>query len=460
MTQIDTLAKFGPTFQTKAIAVMLTDKTFLDQAQDIIDDKHFELDAHSWIVGRILWYFGEYRDIPSMEVFKKEVDKIHGNDVLKTSVIQSLKEVYKNTTASDISYIKDEFLTFCKNQALKNAILKAADKLQRGDYDGIKSIVDKAMTAGQERNFGHNWKEDVEKRAVHLARDTVATGWEVIDQIMDGGLAAGELGVIVAPPGIGKSWGLAHIGKAALQNGRKIVHYTFELNENYLGLRYDTLFTGIEPNKIKDNVEQVRKAIESITGEVIIKNYPTRTVSTTALRAHLDRLESTGYIPEVVIVDYGDLMRSTDKSNARWEELGIVYEDLRGLAGELGVPIWTASQSQRASLNDDIIEAGRIAESFNKIMTADFVMSISRKLADKVANTARIHIMKNRFGPDGLTFPALADFVSGKFEIYDENSAEGVRIKRQMSDGDNILKNLLHKKMIEFSVEEDDNDLG
>jgi hypothetical protein len=107
-------------------------------------------------------------------------------------------------------------------------------------------------------------------------------------------------------------------------------------------------------------------------------------------------------------------------------------------------------------LNDDVIEAGRIAESFSKIMTADFIMSISRKLADKVSNTARIHVMKNRFGPDGLTFPALVNFVEGKFEIYDENSADGVRIKKQMSDGDNILKTLLQKKMMEFSVEKED----
>lgn len=451
MTQ-DNLSKFGTMFQTKAISVMLVDKQFLDQAIDIIDPKHFESEYHAWIVEKILWYFSTYKNLPSMEVFKKELDKIENKDTLKIGITASLKEVYKSTQSSDITYIKDEFLVFCKNQALKNAILKSADKLQNGDYDSIKVLIDKAMNAGQERNYGHNWKMDIEKRVTHNVRNTIPTSWSVINQLMDGGLGAGELGVIVAPPGIGKSWALGSIGTAAMKAGRKVLHYTLELNEDYLGLRYDTLITGHEPKQIKNHINEVKLAIQNITGELILKYYPTRTASALTLRAHIDRLESTGFEPDLIIVDYGDLMRPTERGDARYQDLGIIYEDLRGLAGEYKVPLWTASQSQRSSLNDDVIEADKIAESFNKIMTADFILSISRKLSDKVSNTARGHIIKNRFGPDGITMPAFVDFIHGKFELYDENSAEGIRMKKQMQDGDNILKNLLNKRLVDYST--------
>lgn len=459
MSNGDNLSKFGITFQTKAISVMLTDRSFLDQAQDIIEPKHFESDAHKWIVEKIMWYFDTYKDIPSMEVFKKEMDKenIKDNDY-KVNLVQSLKDVYKNSEASDIRYIKDEYLEFCRNQAFKGAILKAADQLQSGNYDKIKTLVDKAMHAGQERNYGHNWKEDIAQRLVHVARETVPTGWQVINQIMDGGLAAGELGVIVAPPGIGKSWGLVSLGRHAVENGKKVLHYTLELNENYLGLRYDTMFTGYEPNQVRHHMDEVRTAISKITGELIIKYYPTRSVTSHSFAAHIERLMSTGFEPDLILVDYADLLRPSEKADARYQELGIVYEDLRGMGGQFKIPVWTASQSQRSSMKDDVIEGDKIAESFNKIMTADFLMSISRKMADKVSSTARIHIIKNRFGPDGMTFPAHVNFVEGKFDIYDEESAEGIRIKKQMQEGDNVVKTLLQKKLLQFRNEQDESD--
>lgn len=455
---IDNLAKFGTGFQTKAISVILTNPAFLEQIHDIIDARHFESEAHYWIVDRVSWYFSNYRTPPSMEVFKAELDKMPSNDALRTGVITALKDIYRNADSTDLQYVQDEYLTFCRNQALKNAIYKSVDKLKQGDFDGIKKVIDKAMTAGQERNVGHNWRTDIEKRLIKAARTVVPTEWDVINKIMDGGLAAGELGIVVAPAGVGKSWALCAIGKAALIRGKSVLHYTLELNENYLGLRYDTLITGFEPNMVKHHIDQVKLAIQSITGELLIKYYPTKSASVNTLRAHMERIITTGFKPDIVIVDYGDLLHGTEKSESNWQELGAIYQELRGLAGEFEVPIWTASQSQRSSVNSEIIEGDKVAESFSKIMIGDFIISISRKMGDKLGNTARIHIIKNRFGPDGITFPASVNFVEGKFAIYDENSAEGIRVKRQMQGGEEAVKQQLHKKMydLNFSKEKDE----
>jgi replicative DNA helicase len=380
-----------------------------------------------------------------------------------------LKDAYQNVDAVDLKYVSDEFLTFCKNQAMKSAILKSADILKTGQYDKIKSIIGKAMSAGQERNFGHIWKTDIEKRISNAARDTISTGWQIVDQLLDGGIAGGELGVIVAPSGIGKSWLLCKIGLEALRSGKNVVHYTYELNENYLGLRYDTLLTGIEPKKIRDNKDVVVQAMEQISGELAIKYYPTRTVSVNTIHADLERRIAVGFVPDIVIIDYADLMRPSEKGDNRYQEQGIVYEDIRGLAGEFDIPIWTASQTQRSGLNEDVIEGDKIAESYAKVMTADVVISFSRKIEDKVANTARAHFIKNRFGPDGVTLPCEVNFVDGVVEIYDENSPKGVSLKRQMQQGESQLKNALRGKLIEFNgkhaqgrvqVDDDDTDLG
>jgi replicative DNA helicase len=446
---LDTLQKFGTSFQTKAISCLLNSREFLEQTYDIVVPHYFDSESNKWIVDKVLWYFGQYKSAPTMDVFKQEVDKLRVDDVLRVSVVEQLKNVYKNTQAADLAYVQNEFLTFCKNQAIKNAVLRSADMLERGKYDEIKSLVDRAMRSGQERNIGHNWTEDLETRISKLARDTIATPWPCINQLIDGGLGPGELGCIIAPSGIGKSWILCALGTEALKRGKRVVHYTFELSENYVGLRYDTIITGIEPAEIKNNVDRVKREIDKIDGELIIKYFPTRSASVNHLYAHINRMTQLGYPPDLVIVDYADLMRSTEKSNARHEELGFIYEELRGMLGELKIPGWTASQSQRSALQDDVVEADKIAGAYSKIFVCDVIMSASRKLADKVSDTARIHMIKNRFGADGMTFPATMDLSHGQIKIFDENSVDGIKVKGQMASGAGTVKAMLQKKLMD-----------
>ena len=166
--------------------------------------------------------------------------------------------------------------------------------------------------------------------------------------------------------------------------------------------------------------------------------------------AHIDHLSMKDFTPDLIIVDYADLMRTTIKSNARYEELGYIYEELRSMSGELQVPIWTASQTQRSSINDEIIEADKIAESYNKVKTADVLLSLSRKTEDKINNTGRAHLVKNRFGPDGVTFPIRMDTSKGIVKIYDPNSPEGDKLKETMASGEANMRKFLSDKLKGF----------
>lgn len=450
---LDTLVKYGSTFQTKCVAALLADRAFTEQSADVINPQYFESDANRWIVDRILWYFNEYKSVPTIDVLVRERNKLSdGQTVLKTAIQESLVGVFHTlkTNVDDQKYVKDEFLAFCKNQALKKAVLDSADLLQSGKYDQIKVIIDKAMHAGQERSIGHVWTEDLETRVSKVTRNVIPTRWPAINEIMDGGLGAGELGCVIAPSGIGKSWLLADIGAYAAEIGKRVVHYTFELSEAYVGLRYDTILTGIESKSIRNNTEKVQKIITAIPGQVFIKYFPSRNTSMNGIRAHIERLRRMGTPPELIIIDYADLMISVSKAENHTQMLGLIHEELRGMLGELGIPGWTASQSQRSALNDDIVEADKIAGAYAKIMTDDFIISASRKPADKMTNTARIHAVKNRFGPDGMTFPAEMDLEHGKIRIYDESSPDGVKIKALMQSGEGQIKKLISQKLIDF----------
>jgi hypothetical protein len=450
---VDTLAKFGPSFQAKAVAVMLNSPDFLSQSFDVINPNFFELDANQWIVRTTLEYFNDYKTLPTLEVFKVEMNNVVKDDTLRAGIVESLRGIFQKMNDTDLDYVKDSFLDFAKNQTLKSAIIKSVDLLQLGQYGEIKTVIDSAMRSGQPKTMGHDWKKDIEQRLTKNARNTVATGWDIVDAVIGGGLAAGELGVIAAPSGIGKSWALATIGANALKSGKKVIHYTLELNESYVGLRYDTIYTGIEPGKIPEHPDLIRELVGSISGEIIIKYYPAKTVSCHSLQAHVQQMVSLGFKPDIMLVDYADLLHAVAKTDARYQELGAIYEELRGLAGELKIPIWTASQTQRSSIQEDVIQADKIAESYSKIMTADLVISISRKLEDKMSKTGRAHVIKNRFGPDGQTFPMVIDTHAGKIEIFDENSAKGIMLKKQMQNGEVAIKQNLAKKLLEMDLE-------
>lgn len=443
---VDNLAKYGPTFQAKVLASLLSAPDFLQQSIDVLNPKFFETDAGQWIVNETIDYFIEYKSLPTLEVFKVKMNEIT-DDVMKIAIKEQLRAAFQRKNDSDLEYVRDSFLDFAKNQAIKTAIVKSVDLLEIGEYNAIKSLVDKALKAGQPRNIGHNWKEDIAIRLAGVSRIVIPTGWDAIDILIGGGLGGGELGVIAAPSGIGKSWALSTIGAAAAKSGKRVAHYTLELNENYMGLRYDTIFTGIEPGSIPDHPDRVREAVEEIKGDIIIKYYPARSMTVHTIAAHIEHLTGNNLKPDIMIVDYADLMRSTERTDARYQELGAIYEELRGLCGELGIPCWTASQTQRSSIQEEVIQADKIAESYNKIMTADLVISLSRKLEDKANHTGRAHIIKNRFGADGITLPVYMNTSLGKIEIYDENSSKGILLKKQMQASEGVLRKTLAKKL-------------
>ena len=439
----DTLTKFGSSFQSKIIMSLLSNKEFIQTISDIIEPSIFDSDANKWLVKSIKDYFIEYKTPPTLEVLKIKVGEIE-NDILKTSVIEKLKDAWNHREATDLNFVKKEVLTFCKNQSLKEAIVKSVDLLQNKEYDEIKVIIDKALKAGTTKDIGHDYLTNLEERLTKSTRDTIKTSWDIINEIMDGGLGKGELGVIVAPAGVGKTWCLQAIGASAVKQGLSVIHYTLELNQSYVGLRYDTVFSRIPTTNIKYYKEEVEKKIKKLKGNLIIKYFPTKSIGVQGIEAHLKQVEIQGIIPDLVIVDYADILRGV--GTERRFVLENVYEDLRGLAGEVDIPIWTASQANRSSLEEDIIDATKVSESYAKVMIADFVVSLSRKVEDKIANTARLHIIKNRFGLDGVTYPATMNPTTGVLDVYDNQSVYGKETQSKMDNSEEYLRKQLANK--------------
>ena len=271
-------------------------------------------------------------------------------------------------------------------------MVKSIGLMQSSSFDEISKLINDSLRLGIDGDTGYDWKKDFEDRFVPRFRNPVSTGWPLVDDLCKGGLGQKELGVVIAPTGAGKSMALVHLGTAALKQGKTVVHYTLELQDTVIASRYDSCLTKIPLQNLLSFKEKIYEEVQDIEGKLIVKEYPTKTASTQTLKNHLEKLKLRGVEVDLIIVDYGDLLRPVSSQREKRNELESIYEELRGIAAETGCPVWTASQTNRGGLNQEVITMESISEAFNKCFVSDFIFSISRTVDDKIANTGRVFI--------------------------------------------------------------------
>jgi replicative DNA helicase len=412
---LNNLSAYGTGFQVKVLSSLLTHKEFLLNIQDVLSEDYFDNQAHKWIIKEILKYYQKYHTTPSMDVLKVELKKID-NEVLQVSIKEQLREAYR-ASDEDLKYVEEEFSGFCKNQQLKKALLTSVEFLNAGDYDSIRFMIDNALKAGQDKNLGHEYNKDTESRYRENHRTIVPTPWESFNELLQGGLGNGDFGLIFGSPGGGKSWSLVALGGYAVKLGYNVLHYTLELGADYVGRRYDAFFTNISVQDITQHKNKIEEVVNTLEGQLIIKEYPTGKASISTIESHIKKCIDLDFKPDLIIIDYVDLLRSKKNNRERKDEIDDIYISTKGLARELNLPIWSVSQVNRAGAKDDIIEGDKAAGSYDKMMVTDVAISLSRKRQDKVNGTGRFHIMKNRYGMDGMTYSVKVDTSTGHFEV-------------------------------------------
>jgi replicative DNA helicase len=393
----------------------------------VIQEGYFDSDSHKWIVGQVLGYHDKYHTTISMDVLKVELQKID-NDILQVAVKEELRNSYQ-ASQEDLEYVEEEFSTFCKNQELKDALLEGAELLNQGDYEAIRNRIEKAMKAGMDKNIGHEYNKDIETRYRVDYRPTVPTPWPVMNDAIQGGFGPGDLIIMFGNPGGGKSWTMVAAAAHAVQLGYKVNYYTLELGEDYVGKRFDCYFTGRSIDEVNKHRKEVENYVNNLKGKLIVKEYPPKMATVGTIKAHIQKCTDMGHQPDLVVIDYVDYLKAPSKSrySERKDEIDDVFIATKGLAKDLKIPILTPSQVNRMGAKDDVIEGDKAAGSYDKMMVADICLSLSRKKEDKVLGTGRIHVMKNRYGMDGMTYDVKMDTNNGHIEIegkYDESLVE------------------------------------
>ncbi len=426
----DTFSMFGIDFQTKTLQSALTDAKFFDNVYEVLKSEYFGSEPHKVIWNEIKKYYEKYQCLPTFDAVKVEI-AYYPDDDLKELILKALFDIEHKVNVKELEQTKDKVFEFCKNKSMEHAILRSVDLLKTGDdsrFEKIFKTVEDALKIGTSIDLGHDYFEGLNIRTQINIRKAVPTGFKQLDDIdcLDGGFAGGELAIILAPTGGGKSFWLINLGYGALKAGIDVVHYSFELSERNIGNRYDARITGIPIKKIRERAEEAEEKLSQFKGgKLIIKEYPTKSATVNTLRFHLGRLLSSGFKPGLVIVDYADLMLSKRGYEQKRFEVEAIYEDLRRMSGELQLPILSASQSNRMGNNEEIITLDRIGESYAKAQVADFVMSFSRSLKDKLTNHGKLYIAKNRIGKDGQIYNVFIDTATSFIDITNEINEQG-----------------------------------
>jgi len=445
----ETFDIFGNNFQTRVLQGVLMDNKFFQLMYNSLRDEYFTTDAHQAIWGEIKNFYDKYKSTPTFDNLKIEFATWKGEE--KENINRVIYDIEHKVNVKESEQVRDKAKKFCRNKRMEFAVIQSAEMVNKGvydesKYDEISNIIEKALKESIELELGHNYFGDLNSRMVKNIRKTIPSGFPVLDSknILDGGFGSGELVVVMAPTGGGKSFFLVNFGYGALMSGHDVVHYTFELSETNIGWRYDSRITGIPIKEIVNNIDSVESVLKTFSGgKLIIKEYPTRRATVNDIKFHYQHLCASGYNPKLMIIDYADLMRSRKGYEQKRFELECIYEDLRGLAMELGIPIVTASQINRLGYGGDIITIDKVGESMAKVQIADFIASFSRGEEDKKKGTGKFYIAKNRNGEDGFWLPTVINMSISKIEIsrrLEEDEED------DSSDSRDVIKKLFDKR--------------
>jgi replicative DNA helicase len=430
-----TFGQYGKSFQEKIVQALLSDRAWAEQMLEVFNVEYLELKYLAFLADRYFGHAKKYKVFPTLQLLVTIIrDELKtGTDVvLRDQIIDYLQRMRSNPDPGDLAYVKEKALDFCRKQALKAALEGAVDDIQAEKYERIVENIKKAVCVGTTPALGHDFFQDYESRFTRLQRNCVATGIDELDRrdILNGGLGAGEIGVIVAPTGVGKSHMLTFLGANALRAGVDVLHYTFELSEAAVGRRYDSNLCDIDSNDVIEGKDSIIQRYQTMKlGRLMIKEFPTNTATIYTLRSHIERLDLKGFRPGLIIIDYADIMRSTRQYDSLRHELKLIYEELRGFAGEKLLPIWTASQSNKDGATSEVVDLGNMSEAYGKAMVADVVLSISRKAHEKSEGFGRLFVAKNRAGRDGIVYPVKIDTARSKFEVSGRASSPEETVK-------------------------------
>jgi len=405
------LGYLGLDFQYRLIQQLLVDRKFGETIIDILQPNYFEDSFLRTASLKIADNYEEYGVIPDVSNLESMILSTVSNEIDKEMYIEQFDKV-KNAELNNSLHIQDTAMKFCKQQELKKSVREIQKIIETGnldDYPECEDILKKALEVGDSKDDGMDVFEDLESVLAEDFRNPIPTGINGLDEYMDGGLSKGELAVILAPFGVGKTTLMTKIANNAKNVGKNVLQIFFEDNPKVIQRKHLTCWMEgkYTLNELTENFDEIiatAKAREEQPGQIKLKKFPSDGTTIPMIKQYIKKLISTGFRPDMVILDYIDVVQPSKSFSDEWSGEGNVMRQFETLLSELDIAGWTAVQGNRSSINAETVDSSMMGGSIKKGQIGHFILSIAKSLEQKETGFANMAILKSRFGKDGIQF--------------------------------------------------------
>jgi replicative DNA helicase len=442
----------GNTFQVQLLNQIVIDKDFSHSIMDVIESSYFDNKYFKIIIQMIKEYHTKYESTPTFDTLEQIVKSEIPQELVAKIVLDTLKQV-KDAPFEGTSFVQEKALKFCKQQELQKAMDKSQKIITEGDfesYDKVEGLIREALQVGEVEKGQTDVFDNLDTVLDEDYRHPIPMGITGIDKLLKGGLAKGEIGVILAPTGVGKTTVLCKIANTAFNMGYNVLQIFFEDNPKIIQRKHFTMWTGIEPDNLVLHKEVVMSKLteikETMKNELILKKLASDSMTMNQIKNQVRKIIADGTKIDMILLDYIDCVLPESSAKDEWKAEGSVMRGFEGMCHELNLAGWTATQGNRSSISSEVVTTDQMGGSIKKAQVGHVIITVAKSLQQKEMNLATIAITKSRLGKDGVVFENCK-FNNELLEIDTESSVTFLGFEGQQEERKrDRVKELLEKR--------------
>jgi replicative DNA helicase len=400
----------GNTFQIQLLNNIILYKDFATSIVDVLDPKYFDNQYFRLIMQMIREYYIKYEHAPTYNTLEQMTKSEISSPMAQKMVMDMLEQV-KESPIEGSDYVQEKSLKFCKQQELQKVMSKAQKIIDKGDfesYDHLEEMVREALQVGEVEIGTSDVFSNLDEVLDDDYRHPIPMGIQGIDNLLKGGLAKGEIGVILAPTGVGKTTILTKLANNAFNLGYSVLQIFFEDNPKIIQRKHFTMWTGIAPDDLSNHrdvvIEKVKEIKLNTKNKLTLKKLPSDTMTMNQIKNQVRKMTAEGNKVDMIVLDYIDCVVPDRKLEDEWKSEGSVMRAFEALCHELQIVGWTATQGNRSSISSEVVTTDQMGGSIKKAQVGHVIITVAKTLQQKEMNLATIAITKSRLGKDGVVF--------------------------------------------------------